>query len=251
MTRIMKARFRRLFVILAITSGVVALAIGTTSAAKAGETPSPSPSDTPTVSPDFGYHPTPTPTPTPRVRLRDWDFDLQLSDIAGLAVNDVEGRGAILANRWRDITLSPNVDRFQLGGNSVTLLHDALPVPDVNLNTCTITFSQPDGRFRILAGTGTAAGLRSLDGQFDLQGLISVQRIHRHLRYGHDDGLSVCPLSFLTPGQILRAVLYNRSLGAPVVFSDFSVQGHARVFRAPVRIPVPYPTHTIYPAPTV
>jgi hypothetical protein len=220
----------------AAAAGLLSLGLvaGGAVAASAGVTPSPSATATP--SPNFGYHPK-------HVRVTPWTFDLQQSDIAGLAVNDVEGAGAIPMSRWTDTQLAPDVDRFSLGGNSVTLLHDPLPVPDVNLRTCTVTFSQPAGRFRIIAGTGTGAGLRSLGGQFDLTGLVSFPLVGKH-RYG--GGLMVCPLRFLSPGTILRVIESGvpvRGLPAPV-FTDFAVQGSADVFRVPVRVPVVPPSYT-------
>jgi len=227
------SRFRALA---AVSAAALALGLVTwgATAASAGETPPPT--DTPTVSPQFGYHPQP--------RARDWTFDVQQSDIAGLAVDDVEGQGAIPMTRWADIQLSNNVDRFQRGPNSVTLWHDGLDLAsiDVNRYTCTVAFNQPDGRFRIIAGTGTGAGLRSLNGRFDLEGLISFPLVGGHPRYGHDGGLRVCPLAFLSDGRILRLILLGRGLPAPT-FTDFSVQGRAQVFAVPVR-PVPYPTPT-------
>jgi hypothetical protein len=217
----------------AVTLGLVTWAAG---GAQAGETPGPV--VTPTVSPNFGYHPKP-------VRSRDWTFDVQQSDIAGLSVDDVEGAGAIPMNRWADVQLSNNVDRFQLGGRSVTLWHDGLDLAALTVNryTCTVTFDQPDGRFRILNTTGLGAQLRSRNGQFDLEGLISFPLVSKH----RDGGLSVCPLSFLSDGRILRLILAGYGLPAPT-FTDFAVQGRASVFALPVR-PVPYPTKT-YAVPT-
>ena len=235
-------RFTRKWKIAAV-SGVSALALAAGgTAAYAGVTPAPAdPStDTPaTVAPNFGYHP-------PKVQLRDWQFDLQQSDINALAVNDVEGVGAIPMNRWTDTQLSPNVDRFSRGGNSVTIWHDALPEPTVELDTCTINFDQNEGDFRILRGTGTGAGLRSVNGHFDLRGVISVRNVRvKHDRYGRSLA-TVCPLSFVSTRQILRDVLYNRPLPGAVTFNDFAVQGDAQVFRVPVRVkPYVSPTETV------
>jgi hypothetical protein len=217
------------------TLAVAGLALGTAAtAARAGDTPTPEPTVS-TQAPQFGYHP---------VRARDWLFDVQQSDIAGLAVDDVEGTGAIPMSRWIDVQLSDNVDRFQRGPNSVTLWHDGLDLAALTVNryTCTVTFDQPDGRFRILSGTGTGAGLRSVNGRFDLTGLISFPLVFKHR---HEIGLSVCPLVFLGDGTILRLILAGRGLPAPT-FTDFSVQGRAQVFAVPTRVPVPYPTKTYY-----
>lgn len=221
-------RFRTVAV-LALTLGLVG---GASTAALAGQTPTP----TPTVTPNFGYHP-------PKVVLRDWQFDLRLSDGDGLSLNDVQGFGALAFNRWSDTQLSPNLDKFSLGGNSITLWHDSLAAAalTVNRQTCTITFDQPYGRFRVVAGTGIGAGLRSRNGQFDLQGMISVENI---TKYRKDIGVTVCPLRFRSNGQILRAVLYNRPLGGVVTMDQFSVQGDAKLFRLPVKQPHPYPTQT-------
>jgi hypothetical protein len=214
---------------------VVALTATTVPSAFAG-TPTPEPS----VSTNFG-----TPPPKPVIRVRDWEFDVQQSDIGGLAVNDVEGRGAIPMSRWTDDQSSNNVDTFRLGGRFVTLWHDGLDqaAMDVNTYTCTVTFDQPNGRFRILRTGGLGAQLRSVNGQFDLQGELSFPLVSKHVRHGDDSDVSVCPLSFLSRGQILRIILFGgRQLPEPV-FSDFAVQGRAGVFALPTR-PVPHPTPT-------
>jgi hypothetical protein len=228
-------RFTRTWKI-AVVSGISALALaaaGTT--AFAGTTPTPH--DTPTVSPNFGYSPPPTPRP---VQLRDWQFDLQQSQIDVTQVNDVDGFGAVPFNGWTDVQLSPNVDRFQRGGNSITLWHDSLPFPTVEADTCTINFDQNEGSFRVIAGTGIGAGWRSVNGRFNLRGVISVR-----------DRNGVCPLRFVSLGTILRDVEFNRPLPGQVTFADFAVQGDAKLFRTVQPLPVPHPTRTVKPHETV
>jgi hypothetical protein len=224
------------------------LAIGSAVAAGAHvmDDPTPAPVSTDTVTPSgtpqFGYHP-------PRVRARDWQFDLRQSDGDGLSLNDVQGFGALAFSRWQNTDLSPNVSRFSLGGNSITLWHDSLRLADLDVNrrTCTINFDQHRGAFRILSATGIFAGARTVpfSGQFDLQGMISVQNVPvRH----HKDGIrgrdTICPLVFRSDGSILRAVLLNRSLGGVVTMDSFSVQGDALVVRPRPVHPKPYVTPT-------
>lgn len=161
-----------------------------------------------------------TPVTTP------WTFDNQQSDIAGLLVNDVEGQGALPMFRWHDFQnpRNPAVDTFFRGGNSVTLRHSLLPLPTVSLRSCTVTFSQPNGAFSIIRGTGTGAGLASQNGRFNLQGLISYP-----LRGG------LCPLRFFSPATLLRAIEFRVPIGLPTpTFVDFSVQGRADLFRASI-----------------
>jgi len=231
-----------------ITTGALtaALVAGGSTAAFAG-TPSPAPSQQ-TQTPQFGYNPHPVhATPVP------WQFDLQQSDIGLLApavpihVNDVEsGNTGILMRNWTDVQLSPTVDRFQRGPNSVTLRHDSLfgAVLTENLRTCTVTLDQPNGRFRIIAGTGTGAGLLSRGGRFDLQAMLSFPLRPR---------TGVCPLAFVGRYALLRFIILNASVGLPnPTFVDVGVQGRADLVRAvPLHIfsPTASPTATDTVAP--
>lgn len=206
------------------------------SGAFAGVTPSPSPSYT---------HSTPPPVPVP-VRA-NWTFDgTQLFVNRGpvlpdLNINNVEGRGALLMRGWQDVN-SPNpaIDTFRLGINSVTLLHNPLSQANfqVDTYTCTVKFDQT-GRFRILRGTGTGAGLQSRHGVFELNGLASYPLTRNQ----------VCVLRFVSLRTIVRAVQNGSPLlgVSPAEFSaDF--QGRALVTRTPVIIrpfaPTADPTDT-------
>jgi hypothetical protein len=227
---------RRVLATGALTAALVA---GGSTAAFAG-TPTPVPTQQ-TQTPQFGYN------PHPKVIATPWQFDLQQSDIGLLApaipihVNDVEsGNTGILMRNWADVQLSPTVDRFQRGPNSVTLRHDSLfgAVLTENLRTCTVTLDQFNGRFRIIAGTGTGAGFRSLNGRFDLQAMLSFPLRPR---------TGVCPLAFVSTGSVLRFLVYNASVGLPApTFADVSVQGRADLFRVapPVHIFTPTATPT-------
>jgi len=229
---------RRVLAAGALTAALVA---GGSTAAFAG-TPSPSPSQQ-TVSPNFGYNPHPVhATPVP------WQFDLQQSDIGLLApavpinVNDVEsGVTGILMRNWHDVQLSPTVDRFQRGPNSVTLRHDSLFGADLtkNIRTCTVTLSQPNGRFRVIAGTGTGAGFQSRGGRFDLQAMLSYPLRPR---------TGVCPLAFVSSRTLLRSLVYNTNIGLPSpTFDDVAVQGRADLVRA---VPIHIFSPTASPAAT-
>lgn len=190
--------------------------------------------------------PTPTPTvPAPAPVTANWTFDIQQSHI-GLVlptnVNRVEGAGLLPMNNWRDIANpNPAIDTFRqpLSLNSVTILHSTLPLPVVNTYTCSVTFNQT-GRFRIIGGTGTGANLTSVNGQFVLDGMASYPLLRNR----------VCVLQFVSPVTILRATEFGQPvLGVNPTFTDFSVQGRARVTR---NVPVIRPfAPTVTPTVTV
>lgn len=223
----MSIRIRALVIAGATTA---ALAFGAIPVAFAG-TPAPHP--TPTI-------PAPVPVAVP------WQFDLQQSDIGLIApavrinVNDVEsGRTGILMRNWHDIQLSPTVDRFVRGPNSVTLAHDSLSGAFLteNIRTCTVTLDQPNGRFRIIAGTGTGAGFRSLNGRFDLTAMLSFPLRPR---------TGVCPLAFVSRFLLLRYIVNNVNVGLPApTFVDVSAQGRADLLRT---VPIHIFTPTAPPA---
>jgi hypothetical protein len=214
-------RKARLYAVAAVASGAAIAAVAGGGVANAG-TPSPSPSP---------HH--------VRVVATPWQFDLEQSDIGSspalhFAVNDVEsGNTGILMRNWHDVQLSPNVDKFVRGANSVTIRHDSLlgAVASENARTCTVTLDQNNGRFRILAGTGTGAGIRSLGGRFDLVALLSFPLD----RYGR------CSLRGLSLRHIVRAINSGGPSVLPVPsFVDVAVQGRADLVRvAPIHIFAP------------
>ena len=224
--------------VLAMAGVTAAVVVGSASAAFAGQVPTPTPSQsgsqstsqspsvTPVITPHFGFHP-----PV----VRPWQFDVQQSTIGNINIDDVEGSGALTMQAWQDVQLSPVLDRFQLGANSVTLWHEPLPAPAVNVRTCTVTFDQQNVRFAIVAGTGTGAHLRSFGGRFNLLGMVSFPLVRGH-----------CPLGFISPYSIRSAIVHNR-LGSVLPrpsFTDFAVQGRADVLLpAPVVTPTPTPTY--------
>ena len=215
-----------------ISAAVLAggLVVGTAATAMAGVTPSPSPT-----------YPTHTPAPTPVPVRANWTFDgTQLFVNRGpvlpdLNVNNVEGRGALLMRGWQDIN-SPNpaIDTFRSGVNSITLLHNPISQAnfEVNRYTCTVKFDQT-GRFFILRGTGTGAGLRSRNGQFELNGLASYPLIRNR----------VCVLRLVSLRTIIRAVQSGRPI-LGVSPSEFSAdfQGRALVTRHAPVVPRPFLT---------
>jgi hypothetical protein len=227
-------------------AAIAAAAVAIPGTALAGVTPSPS---VPTVAPNFGYNP---PTPTPRLQFRDWQFDVQRSHIAAIVVNNVEGQGAIPMLNWLNTQNGQFRDTFALGLNSVTIRHQPLPFPTVDLTTCTVEFNQVSP-FRIVAGTGTALGAVSRNGLLRLQEMISYPYVQRH-GYGYGQrARMVCPLRNVSVFAILFAIRNNLpvpGLPAPTLTSA-AVQGHALVAvpRAVVP-PTPYPTHSTY-APVV
>jgi len=207
----------------------VALAAGLTlagsTAAFAG-TPSPSPTHT-------------VPAPTPRVAL--WQFDFTGANIDGLQLNDVRGVGAIPMSRWQETDNSPTTSTFSNGANSVKLRHNRLPLPVINLRTCTATFDQV-GHFRIINGTGTGAGFRVVPftDRYILRGLVSVDLVQHSGAYGRHN--TVCPLQFVSPWQVRASLENNRPVaGQAPTLVDFDVQGNAQLVR--VR-PLPTPTPT-------
>ncbi len=197
-----------------------ALAAGLTlaggTAAFAGVTPSPSPSQQ-TQQPQFGYD------KHHHVQPVNWQFDLEQTDIGTHHLAEVEGTGAIPMLDWQDNQASPNVDTFaDTTGDSVKLWHDSFlgAQETVNRQTCTVTLDQPNGRFRILSGTGTGANKRSLNGRFDLQAMFSFAE----RSYGKH---VVCPLP--SDRAILRGLLGNGHGLPQPVFDNVSVQGEAEV----------------------
>jgi len=188
----------------------------------------------------------PTPAPTDggcchhKAPPRVWQFDLQESQIGATSVNDVQGFGALAFTGWSVDDQTPNLSRFSnTTGDSVTLWHDSLDLASLseNFQTCTVTFDQPNGRFRLVAGTGIGANLRSVNGRFDLQGMVSFPYINKWQKWG---GVQVCPLVFLSGDQI-RWIIENGKGGPHFLpeptFTDFSVQGESLLFR--VR-PIPF-----------
>lgn len=205
----------------AIAAGLVAGTAATASAHVVGDTPSPSPTQQ-TVTPYPTHHGHVT---TP------WQFDLQQSDIGLINVNDVEATSPIRAQAWRDVQLSPTLDKFVRGPNSVTLRHDSIGLADITVNryTCTVTLDQPNGRFRIVNGTGTGAGFQSFNGRFDLTAEFSWNLVRGH-----------CPLAFLSSQFILRQLANGGHLLPQPSFDDVAVQGRAQLVRsAPIHIFAP------------
>jgi hypothetical protein len=205
------------------------LTLSGTTAAMAG-TPSPSPSQQ-TTYPDHHKH----------VRAALWQFDFTGANIDGLVLNDVRGTGPIPMTRWQETDNSPFTSTFSRGPNSVQLLHNRLPLPVINLGTCTATFDQI-GQFRIINGTGTGAGFRVVPGtsQYIVRGTISFDKVslrkHR---------VEVCPLQFVNPFIVRSLVEHNHIslLGQPASLVDFDVQGNAQLVSVrPVIIPTPTPT---------
>jgi hypothetical protein len=179
--------------------------------------------------------------PTPRTAL--WQFDFTGANIDGLILNDVRGVGAIPMSRWQETDNSPTTSTFSRGANSVKLRHNRLPLPVVNLRTCTATFDQV-GHFRIINGTGTGAGLRVVPftDRYILRGLISVDRVQHRGAYNRLN--TVCPLQFVNPWQIRASLESNRPIAGQVpALVDFDVQGVAQLVRVrPVATPTPSPT---------
>ena len=215
----------------AVLIGAMALGLAwaSTTAALAGTTPSPSYS--------------PSPHPTPRAAL--WQFDFTGANIDGLQLNDVRGVGAIPMSRWQETDNSPTTSTFSRGPNSVKLRHNRLPLPVINLNTCTATFDQL-GNFRIINGTGTGAGFRVVPGTdiYLLRGTVSVDMIQKRGYHNRRNLNTVCPLQFLSPGQLRADLESNRPIAGQIpTLVDFDVQGNAQLARVnPVPVPVPTPT---------
>lgn len=236
---------RRIFITAALAVSLVA---GSAAAASAHVAGNPYPSPSPTVT-----QPTPTPTvPTPvPQRAALWQFDFTGSQIDGLQLNDVRGVGAIAFTRWQEQDINPFVSKFfsPVSNNSVTLLHNRLPLPDFNIGTCTATFDQV-GQFKIIAGTGIGAGLRVVPftSRYILRGTVSFDRIAKH---GYGPGnygghfATVCPLQFVSPWTLRFLVEHNnlQLSGELASLVDFDVQGNARLVRV-TPLPVPTPTGT-------
>jgi hypothetical protein len=207
----------KLFKLAAISALTLGFAGAGTTAAMAG-TPNPTPSQQ-----------TVTPSPHHQVRAALWQFDFTGANIDGLQLNDVRGTGPIPMSRWSETDNSPITSTFSnTTGDSVKLRHNRLPLPVINLTTCTATFDQV-GHFRIISGTGTGANFRVVPGTdiYLLRGLVSVDFIqNRHHR------AAVCPLRFVSPGQVRAELENNLPIAGQVpTLVDFDVQGNAQLVR--------------------
>jgi hypothetical protein len=208
-----------------LSAGLVA---GTATAAFAGVTPTPTPTQ---FGGDHHHHVRPVP----------WQFDLQQSDIGAVHVNDFEATNPLPATGWTDNQINPFVDKFSdTTGDSVTLRHSSIASADINVNlrTCTVTLDQPNGRFAILADTGTDAGFRSVlgSGRFVLNAMFSWNLVRGH-----------CPLAYVSPSDILRNLTEGGSGLPQPSYDNVSVQGEALVFKvaSPVRIFSPTATPSV------
>jgi hypothetical protein len=208
------------------------LTLSGTTAAMAGVTPSPSPSQQTQTPPQYQNH--------HKVRAQLWQFDFSSVGTDGLAFNNVRGTGAIPMTRWQETDNSPFTSTFSLGANSVTILHPRLPIPVINLRTCTATFDQ-ESSFSVIRGTGTGANFRVVPGTSDyiLRGTVSLDLVQK--RYHR---VSVCPLSRVSPFLLRFLIEHNLPVaGQFPSLQDFDAQGNAQLVRVrPLVIPTPTPT---------
>jgi hypothetical protein len=189
-----------------LLAGGIALAtaslLGSTAvAASAGVTPTPSPLVTPA--------PTSSPHHHVRPHLRPEQFDITIT----LNTSDVEAFGPVAAHLGTDQTVSPFRDIFSDGaGDTVNVDHARLPLPEIDLATCSLLFVQRDAPWRFDGGTGIWTGATG-HGIFNLVGLVSFKEYGGRCR----------TLQFVSPGRALWDIEHSTGLPAPVI-ADFDVQ---------------------------
>jgi hypothetical protein len=126
----------------------------------------------------------------------------------------------------------------------VNVDHARLPLPLVDVATCSLVFEQIDAPWRFDGGTGRFQDATGF-GVFDLTGLVSFREIVK--KEGDWGKPKVkCPLDYVSPGQARWSIEHNgEGLPEPVIF-EFGVQatGKAAV-REHRRPPEPCPTETI------
>jgi len=193
-----------------------------------------------------GVTPSPEPTPStfhvkhPRLAPEQFDFTVTNLDPTG----DVEAFGPVAMHLGTDNSDTPTVDTFSDGlGDTVHVDHARLPLPVVDLRTCSLVFTQLDAPWQFDGGTGRWAGATG-SGVFDLVGLVSFREIVKK-RWDWDRPRVRCPLQFVTPGFARWSIEHNGSgLPVPVIF-EFGVQAAGNAAVREVRRPEPCPTETI------
>jgi hypothetical protein len=176
----------------------------------------------------YNYNPNPRHCP----RIRQQEFDLQVGTFN--QDGTVLGTGPIRFDTGTDQTLSPTLDRFSQGGNSVLIHHEALGGVTVDRATCTLLLDQQDLPWWINGGgTGVDRGALAV-GLYDLRGIFSFPT--RNFQ---------CTLPFgLTPARAAWDLNHNVGLPDPLMF-DVSVQAAgASELRVVEPRPVPCPTET-------
>jgi hypothetical protein len=150
------------------------------------------------------------------VVLSPEQFDISIT----LSSTDVEAFGPVAVHGGTDQTVSPTRDVFSDGsGDTVKVDHAGLPLPVIDLATCSLLFVQQDAPWRFDGGTGIWAGATG-HGVFDLVGLVSFK-----------EWRGQCwALKFVSPARALWDIDHQTGLPQPVL-ADFSVQaaGFAKV----------------------
>jgi hypothetical protein len=207
MTHHSRFRFPRLAAAAVALAAAGLLAGGT--AASAGVTPTPTPL---TTSPSDHHH---------HQRLAPEQFDITITNVN--PSGDVEAFGPVAMHLGTDQTNTAFRDTLSDGaGDTVKVDHDELPLPVVDLDTCSLLFIQQHGRWQFDGGTGIWRGATGR-GVFDLLGLVSFEEHHGKCR----------ALEFTSPERARWDIEHNVG-PAPVIFS-FSVQATGRAAVRPVR----------------
>ena len=205
-----------------------------------------------TAAPAMAGVPSPTPSPTQfggdhhKLRLLPEQFDGTITNLD--PAGDVEAFGPVAMHLGTDSS-SVFRDVFSDGlGDTVNVDRAELPLPVVDLRTCSLVFTQLDAPWNFDGGTGiwTAA---TGSGVFDLTGLVSYREIIKK-RWDWDRPRVRCPLAGVSPFFARWSVEHNgRGLPRPVIYEfGFQATGLAAVPR--VRVPEPCPTQINHFAPT-
>jgi len=197
-----------------------------------------------------GVTPSPEPTPTtfhvkhPRLAPEQFDITVTNLDPAG----DVEAFGPVAMHLGTDASSVLRDVLADSAGDTVNVDRAELPLPTIDLGTCSLLFSQTHAPWQFNGGTGIwqrATG----SGIFDLVGLVSYRQIIKR-GWDWERPRVKCPLQFVTPSFARWSIEHNgRGLPRPVIY-EFGVQatGNAAVQR--VRIPGPCDTPINHFAPT-
>ena len=195
-----------------------------------------------------GGVPSPNPSPTQfggdhhRLKLTPEQFDITITNLD--PAGDVEAFGPVAMHLGTDTTDNPAVDTFSDGlGDTVNVDHARLPLPVVDLQTCSLVFEQLDAPWRFDGGTGRWTGATG-SGVFDLTGLVSFREVIKRAKWDWQQPKVFCPLQGVSPWFARWSIEHNGAgLPRPVIF-EFGVQaaGNAAVRE---RKPEPCPTETI------
>jgi hypothetical protein len=196
-----------------------------------------------TMAASAGVTPTPGPVTDHHHKLAPEQFDITITNLD--PTGDVEAFGPVAAHLGTDQSVSPFRDVLSdSAGDTVKVDHARLPLPTVDLATCSLVFVQFDAPWQFDGGTGIWTGATG-SGVFDLTGLVSFREVVKHRQWDWSKPKLVCPLQFVSPGQARWSIEHNGAgLPVPVIF-EFGVQAAGNAAVREHKRPEPCPTETI------